>query len=441
MSKKYIIKDKNKINQILNIGKINSKIVEEAKKEMNNNLNKLKDEPKHIIKYLGEIYHNVMVIDLHEKREKCIVYKCRCLCCGEYFYVKNYSLKHNSHCLCKKCKRPKIILDGKTFGKLKALRTFSKNNKSKTLCYCECGNYCIVPSYNLTHNRTHSCGCLIAEACRKTGSKEVFKEGYITNDWKLLKKIIKKNKKGEEIIYWECECLCCGDIRTIKQKSIYKTLCKKKRKEIIDTKKRWETERYTTKTPEYIEDYTGKVFGKLKVLGFCGFLYHKKAGYWLCECQCKNKTICVVSGQNLKTGTTKSCGCLHSKGELEIKFFLKNNHIKFVSQKTFSNCKNINVLRFDFQIFYINSNKWFLCEYQGIQHYEPSSFSNEKSKEKKLQNLKQNQLKDNIKRQYCKNNNIELLEIPYWDFDNIEKILADKIGIKLSDDELNESTN
>ena len=31
--------------------------------------------------------------------------------------------------------------------------------------------------------------------------------------------------------------------------------------------------------------------------------------------------------------------------------------------------------------------------------------------------------KDNIKTEYCKNNNIKLLRIPYYDFNNIEKIL------------------
>ena len=41
---------------------------------------------------------------------------------------------------------------------------------------------------------------------------------------------------------------------------------------------------------------------------------HKKGDkqtYWLCQCECGNKT--VVSAAHLKNGHTKSCGCLHAK--------------------------------------------------------------------------------------------------------------------------------
>ena len=37
--------------------------------------------------------------------------------------------------------------------------------------------------------------------------------------------------------------------------------------------------------------------------------------------------------------------------------------------------------------------------------------------------FKSQQYRDKIKTEYCKNNNIKLIRIPYTDFDNIEKIL------------------
>ena len=37
--------------------------------------------------------------------------------------------------------------------------------------------------------------------------------------------------------------------------------------------------------------------------------------------------------------------------------------------------------------------------------------------------FKELQLKDSLKTQYCKDNGIQLLRIPYWEFNNIEKIL------------------
>lgn len=42
--------------------------------------------------------------------------------------------------------------------------------------------------------------------------------------------------------------------------------------------------------------------------------------------------------------------------------------------------------------------------------------------------FKEGQEKDNIKRNYCNNNNIKLLEIPYWDYENIEEILSRELA-------------
>lgn len=36
-------------------------------------------------------------------------------------------------------------------------------------------------------------------------------------------------------------------------------------------------------------------------------------------------------------------------------------------------------------------------------------------------------IRDNIKTEYCKDNNITLIRIPYWDFNNIENILKEKV--------------
>ncbi len=54
-----------------------------------------------------------------------------------------------------------------------------------------------------------------------------------------------------------------------------------------------------------IIDLTGNEYGRLLVES-----YHIKKGkqiYWLCKCECGNKTI--VAGNSLKSGKSKSCGC------------------------------------------------------------------------------------------------------------------------------------
>ena len=39
-------------------------------------------------------------------------------------------------------------------------------------------------------------------------------------------------------------------------------------------------------------------------------------------------------------------------------------------------------------------------------------------------------IRDTIKTIYCKENNIKLIRIPYWDFDKIEEILERELRVK-----------
>jgi very-short-patch-repair endonuclease len=117
-----------------------------------------------------------------------------------------------------------------------------------------------------------------------------------------------------------------------------------------------------------------------------------------------------------KTGCPK---CNSSKGEIKIEEYLKLNNIKYEFQKKFKECKNIKQLPFYFYISELN-----ICvEYDGIQHYKPiKRFDGDEG-------LKQTQLRDSIKTQYCIDNNIELIRIPYFEKDNIENILKEKLKV------------
>jgi hypothetical protein len=54
---------------------------------------------------------------------------------------------------------------------------------------------------------------------------------------------------------------------------------------------------------------TGQQFGRLTVTSFWG--RRGKNSYWRCRCQCGNETI-ARSGE-LRSGHTKSCGCLRAE--------------------------------------------------------------------------------------------------------------------------------
>ena len=109
--------------------------------------------------------------------------------------------------------------------------------------------------------------------------------------------------------------------------------------------------------------------------------------------------------------------CFSSKGENKIEIFLINNNIKYVKRKIFKDCIYKKELPFDFYLPEYN-----ICiEYDGEQHFkEISVFGGKERYQKQI-------LYDEIKNNYCQNNLIQLIRIPYYNFNKIETILAEKI--------------
>lgn len=115
--------------------------------------------------------------------------------------------------------------------------------------------------------------------------------------------------------------------------------------------------------------------------------------------------------------------CSFSKGEELIADFLMKKNIKFESQKKFEDCRshiNKSYLRFDFAIYDSSgTNIKFLVEFDGRQHFEPVDFWGGEERF-----LIQKQY-DEIKNQYCKERNLILLRIPYWDQHRIKEVISE----------------
>ena len=62
-----------------------------------------------------------------------------------------------------------------------------------------------------------------------------------------------------------------------------------------------------------------------------------------------------------------------------------------------------------------------LIEFDGKQHYVIESFG------KDLDTFISIKIRDTIKNIYCDKNNLNLIRIPYWEINNIEEILNNKI--------------
>jgi len=140
----------------------------------------------------------------------------------------------------------------------------------------------------------------------------------------------------------------------------------------------------------------------------------------------KVKITCLTHGVFEQTPNNHLCGngcprCNESKGENIVMQFLEKNNINYITQKRFNNCKNKHSLPFDFYI-----PKHNICiEYDGRQHFETIRLW---GGEKRLQYIQEN---DNIKNEYCLNNNINLLRISYKeDIEEKLNILFSNMQIK-----------
>lgn len=106
-----------------------------------------------------------------------------------------------------------------------------------------------------------------------------------------------------------------------------------------------------------------------------------------------------------------------SKGEQEVLTYFKNNNISFREEVSFSGLvsRKNNPLRFDFLI-----EPNILIEIQGQHHYAPV---NKYPRAKRVHNT--TIYHDQLKKEFCKNNNYFLIEIGYKYFKDIQTILPD----------------
>ena len=289
-----------------------------------------------------------------------------------------------------------IDLTGQKFGRWTVLSRAEKpvgstSSSAFWLCECECGTKKIVSGNVLKQGKSKSCGCLNKEPKADDLTGQRF--GYLT----VLQRVEKPSHIKGNDAYWLCKC-DCGNKKVIIGKSLKNG--------------------HTITCGCHLDkktNLTGQRFGQLTVLEIDTTAPRGNGTYSLCKCDCGN-TVSVLNS-NLTSGHTKSCGCLVSSGEREIQAILEENNINYIKQYSFLdlNSELGYPLRFDFAI--INNNKIErLIEFQGEQHYDNRFFD---------QTVKKN---DPLKKEYCKNNNIKLICIPYWKRDKLtlDDLLSDR---------------
>ena len=206
----------------------------------------------------------------------------------------------------------------------------------------------------------------------------------------------------------------------------------------------------------YEFNYTGK-YGLIKLRHECGEIIENSFHYFrnqkiVCACQKSNKKkntselnayikdkgyddYEIIKYVNSKTIYVKhSCGHVfkrtfdniranglkcpkcypnQSTGAKLIEEYLKVNKIDYIKEKTFDDCRDVNLLPFDFYLPEYNT----CIEFDGIQHFEPIDFFGG------IEKFKICKLHDSMKNKYCNANEITLIRIPYTNIYNVNDIL------------------
>lgn len=228
--------------------------------------------------------------------------------------------------------------------------------------------------------------------------------GKIYGCWEVIERDFNPTSKSHET-FWKSKCLTCGNIASVRKTDLKKEprSCNNCKGEII-------TQILLDKGMSVHPIKIGEIYGLLEIIEKP---YSKNnRAYVKCKCECGN--IIEVRKDHLlglNHSRTISCGCSRVySGELKIKQLLEQYNIDFVEQLRL---REYNYSApFDFGI-YENNKLIKIIEYDGEGHYKSIEAWGGEEK------LKLQQERDERKNQWCKENNINLLRIPYWDYNNI----------------------
>ena len=334
------------------------------------------------------------------KNKKRKFWLCQCEC-GEESIVTTSDLKSGKARQCWKCahadvgKARRKSLIGNKYGKLTVISetygVLSDTGKQRTkcTCLCDCGKTVIKTREHLFQANLPSCGCARKEIMRKTFGTEVdgLKFGFLT---------VIKTLWDENPIKLQCKCDCGNEFIGIKGGIVsLKTQscgCYQRQRASESNEKDWS---------DYISNYGIKIVSQFEM---------NSKGQWLWNCICG---LCgnffVALPAKINNGHITSCGCrVRSSREELISKILDFHDICYEREYVFNDCTYKGKLRFDFAIFDTNNNVQIIIEYDGAQHYKPVSFFGGESQ------YHLTILRDKIKDEYCMNNNIHLLRLPYF---------------------------
>ncbi len=419
-------------------------------------------------------YDNIEVNEKYKSINSKI--ECRCKICGTTWFPTAKSLtKKKTGCpncrfdtiaMKRRKSQSQFVSEMKTINPNITILGEYVNNKSYIKCQCdECGYIWESLAQNLLMSRScpnyrNHTGFISPKAKDFTGNKF----GMLT----ALERI--KTDKG---IVYKCQC-DCGNIIEVKSSNLisgntHSCGCYRK----ISSR---------------IIDLQGKKFGRLTAIERTAEYGNVSGVKWVCQCDCGNTTI--VSGAKLRSGETKSCGCLQRETAQKNFVDLSGNKYGklFVIERADDKIDPDGTHRTMFKckcdcgnICYVNSyllthSERISCgcvssrgEYNIIQYLNKNnikytyqrrfddllglngghlSYDFEITDRNILieaqgqqhvfpvdvfggaEQFERQQLHDKLKREYAKANGYRLIEISYKDYDRIDEVLSKELNIK-----------
>lgn len=229
--------------------------------------------------------------------------------------------------------------------------------------------------------------------------------GKTIGNWEILERDYHPTSKQHSTFYL-AKCKLCNEIYSVARDSIIRNIssCCNKCKGNA-----WRN-----------RIHIGDMFGYLEVMSE-PFKKNNDSNHKYVKCKCHNcgrPDLIDVRISHLigkYHSRTISCGCAQiSSGELKIKEILEKNNIEYQMQYRIDDFSIY--APFDFAIFEHGKLKK-LIEFDGEQHFHPIEIFGGEEKFKQQQEI------DKRKNDYCKENKITLVRIPYYKYDEIEKIL------------------
>lgn len=218
-------------------------------------------------------------------------------------------------------------------------------------------------------SKTSECGFKISHVLQSASSLEVVKDfSQISKDMTFrCKKCGNEFSRKPQVFLKSQKCPYCESRSSTKPLNVF----------VEDLKKAYCDEYAIVDFSEYKDAYT-----KIKVRHSCGFIY-------------------ATTPHNTLTGKgCPKCSKKVSKGEKATMSFLLEHNIAFDFQKRIE--YNGKTMIADFYL----PNEKIIIEYHGIQHYKPVEFF---GGAEAFENQKR---RDTSKADYCRRNNIKLIEIP-----------------------------